>query len=214
VDQGFFRIGMIFAVMSVCRRPGARRPAGGRRCRFPILNSGIARQQFPIAGNRPLPRPRARSPSLSSTTRQQRRAPFLHISVLSPQQLTSLPLRMEKYMSTKPGFTRLAAVAAMSCAGLLAAPAYAAVDAAAAEALARQNGCLKCHGIDKKKDGPAYRDVAAKFKGKTDADARLITHITTGEKAKFPDGHEEDHKIIKTKDMGEIKNLVQWILSL
>ena len=38
--------------------------------------------------------------------------------------------------------------------------------------------------------------------------------ITTGEKAKFPDGHEEDHKIIKTKDMNEIKNLVNWILSL
>lgn len=29
-----------------------------------------------------------------------------------------------------------------------------AVDAAAAEALARQQNCLKCHGIDKKKDGP------------------------------------------------------------
>lgn len=117
-------------------------------------------------------------------------------------------------MSSKSCITQWAAMAAIGAAALLSAPAFAAVDAAAAESLARQNGCLKCHGIDKKKDGPAYKEVAAKYRGKADAEARLITHITSGEKAKFPDGHEEDHKIIKTKDMTEIKNLVQWILSL
>ena len=86
-----------------------------------------------------------------------------------------------------------------------------------AKATARQNGCFKCHSIDKdkkEKDGPTYTSVAAKFRGKANAEERLITHITTGEKAKFPDGHEEDHKIINTKDMGEIKNLIGWILSL
>jgi cytochrome c len=97
----------------------------------------------------------------------------------------------------------------------LSAPAFA-VDEVAAEALARQNGCFKCHTIDKKKegkDGAPYREIAAKYKGKTGAEARLFTHITTGEKAKFPDGHEEDHKIIKTKDEKEIKNLIGWVLS-
>lgn len=89
-----------------------------------------------------------------------------------------------------------------------------AFDAASAESLARQNGCFKCHAIDKKKEGPPLREIAAKYKGKSDAEARLITHITTGEKAKFPDGHEEEHKIIKTKDMNEIKNIIGWILSL
>ena len=52
------------------------------------------------------------------------------------------------------------------------------------------------------------------YKRKADTEQRLITHITSGEKAKFPDGHEEEHKIIKTKDMNEIKNVVDWILSL
>ncbi len=89
-----------------------------------------------------------------------------------------------------------------------------AVDADAAQALAKQSNCFKCHAIDKKKDGPAYKDVAAKYKGKPEAQARLITHITTGEKAKFEDGHEEDHAIVKTKDKDQIKNLVDWILSL
>ncbi len=93
-----------------------------------------------------------------------------------------------------------------------------AVDAEAAKTLARQNGCFKCHTIEnnpsKQKDGPPWSKVAIKYRGKSDAESRLITHITTGEKAKFPDGHEEDHKIIKTKDMAQIKNLVNWILSL
>ena len=116
---------------------------------------------------------------------------------------------MKPIFDTRNVLTIAAAAAALS----LSAPAFS-VDAAAAEALARQNSCFKCHSKDKAKDGPAYHEVALKYKGKSDAEQRLITHITTGEKAKFPDGHEEEHKIIKTKDMNEVKNLVQWILSL
>jgi len=92
-----------------------------------------------------------------------------------------------------------------------------AVDVDAAKALARQNNCFKCHGVDKEKDGPAWKKVAEKYKGKAEAQDRLIQHLTTGEKAKFPDGHEEAHKIVQTdppKDMQQIKNLVDWILSL
>lgn len=83
-----------------------------------------------------------------------------------------------------------------------------------ARVLARQNNCFKCHAVAKKKDGPAWKDVALKYKGKPGAEDRLVKHITTGEKAKFPDGHEEDHVIIKTKDQAQIRNLVAWILSL
>ena len=109
-------------------------------------------------------------------------------------------------------------MAAMAGAALVlaATSSHAAVDVEAAKALARQNNCLKCHAIDKDKDGPAYKKVAEKYKGKANAEARLVEHITSGEKAKFPDGHEEEHKIVKTspaKDAEQIKNLVQWILS-
>jgi len=91
-----------------------------------------------------------------------------------------------------------------------------AVDADAALSLARQNGCLKCHSVEKHKDGPAYRDVAAKYKDKDHAETvkKLINHITSGEKAKFPDGHEEEHKIIKVKDVAQQTNLIEWVLSL
>ena len=84
----------------------------------------------------------------------------------------------------------------------------------AAKTLARQSNCFKCHAVTKKKDGPAWHDVALKYKGKADAEDKLIRHITTGEKAKFPDGHEEDHPIVKTKDKAQIDNLVDWLLSL
>jgi len=106
-------------------------------------------------------------------------------------------------------------IAALGAAALVQTPAFA-VDADAALALARQNNCLKCHSVDKDKDGPSYKKVAEKYKGKAGAEEKLINHVTSGEKAKFPDGHEEEHKIVKTsppKDMAQIKNLVEWILS-
>ena len=105
----------------------------------------------------------------------------------------------------------------ISAALLFSAGASAAPDVEAAKALARKNNCFKCHAVEKEKDGPAWKKVAEKYKGKDNAEARLIEHITSGEKAKFPDGHEEEHKIIQTsppKDMAQIKNLIDWILSL
>ncbi len=93
--------------------------------------------------------------------------------------------------------------------------ASAAVDVDAAKALGRENNCFKCHGVDKEKDGPSFKKIAEKYRGKPDAEQKLIRHLTSGEKAKFPDGHEEEHKNISGKATPEsIKNLVGWILSL
>ena len=89
----------------------------------------------------------------------------------------------------------------------------AAVDAAAAMALAKKSDCLKCHAVDKTKKAPSYQKIAAKWKGKPDAEAKLIDNITKAPKVKLEDGTEEEHKVVSTKDMGEIKNLVGWILA-
>ncbi|MCX7056294.1 MAG: c-type cytochrome [Proteobacteria bacterium] len=104
--------------------------------------------------------------------------------------------------------------AAVAACFVILAPAAQAADADAAQALARQNNCFRCHSVEKAKDGPAWKEVAAKYKGKPEAAARLFTHLTTGEKAKFADGHEEEHKIIKSPDPAKTKNLIDWILSL
>ena len=109
----------------------------------------------------------------------------------------------------------LVILAATSLGALLSTSALA-VNEEAAKALAKQNNCFKCHAIDKDKDGPSYKKVAEKYKGKADAEKKLINHITSGEKAKFPDGHEEEHKVVKTSpanDAEQIKNLVQWVLA-
>jgi cytochrome c len=114
--------------------------------------------------------------------------------------------------------TALSCLAASLVAALaLASTSAFAVDAEAAKQLARDNNCFKCHGIEKAKDGPAWAEAATKLKGKPDAEQIVIHHITSGEEAKFPDGHKEAHKIVKTdppKDMAQIKNLADWILSL
>lgn len=90
-----------------------------------------------------------------------------------------------------------------------------AVDAEAAKALAKKNDCLKCHAIDKTKKGPSYQKIAAKYKGKeAEGEQKMYKNMTTGPKVKLEDGSEEEHKIIETKDQAEIKNLIQWILSL
>jgi len=90
-------------------------------------------------------------------------------------------------------------------------PAFAADDAAA-EALMKKSGCFKCHSVDKKKDGPSYKEVAAKLKGKPDAEEKVYTHLTTHPKVKV-EGKEETHDSLKTKDEKEIRNVVAYILS-
>ena len=112
--------------------------------------------------------------------------------------------------------TRVVLLLAVLGAGMLSLPGAHAANEEAAKTLARDNNCFKCHGVSKDKDGPAYNKVAEKYRGKPGAQEKLINHITSGEKAKFADGHEEAHKIVKTdpvNDMAQIKNLVDWILA-
>jgi len=97
---------------------------------------------------------------------------------------------------------------------ILALPVAAPVDVKAAETLARQSRCLKCHAVDVRKEGPAWKDVATKYLGSLGAEDRLYKHVTTGRKARFADGHLEDHPIVKTGDADRINNLVNWVLSL
>ncbi|HCU54421.1 MAG TPA: cytochrome C [Gammaproteobacteria bacterium] len=89
----------------------------------------------------------------------------------------------------------------------------AAPDEDAAMKLAKDSGCTKCHSVDKTKKGPAYQKTAAKFKGKADAESKIYDSLTKPHKVKFEDGTEEEHKLVKSKDEAQIRNLVQWILA-
>jgi cytochrome c len=87
-----------------------------------------------------------------------------------------------------------------------------AVDTAAAEQLLEASKCGKCHSVDKQKDGPAYKKTAAKYKGKADGEAKLVTHLTTAPIIEI-DGVKEEHSKVKSKDDAAIKNLARYILS-
>jgi cytochrome c len=92
-------------------------------------------------------------------------------------------------------------------------PVHAAVDAEAAQKLAKKNDCFKCHAIDKTKKGPSYKKIAAKYKEKKLDEKEAIKQMTTAPKVKLEDGTEETHKDIDTRDPKALSNLAQWILS-
>jgi cytochrome c len=105
-------------------------------------------------------------------------------------------------------FILAAAVLAFACAAANAQS----VDVGAAEALAKKSGCMKCHSVSAKKEGPSFKSTAEKYRGKPDGAATLYKHLTTNPRIKV-DGNEERHESPKTKNEAEIKNLVAYILS-
>ncbi|WP_342617281.1 c-type cytochrome [Rhodoferax sp. GW822-FHT02A01] len=77
-------------------------------------------------------------------------------------------------------------------------------------ALATSKNCMSCHNIDKKVVGPAYKDVAAKYKGDKAAAARLATKIMEGGGGvwgvvKMPSNPQVNE--------AEAKKLAAWVLS-
>ncbi len=92
-------------------------------------------------------------------------------------------------------------------AGLLAS----AGNAYAQEALAKKYGCLNCHAIDKKLIGPAYKDVAAKYKGDKGAEARLVAKVKNGGSGVWGQIAMPANSSVPEAD---IKTLVKWVLSL
>lgn len=104
----------------------------------------------------------------------------------------------------------LTLIVGASAAAAFAMPA-AAQDADAAQKLLKAESCTKCHAVDKSKKGPAYQKVAAKYKGKADAEAKLTQFLTSSPKVKLDDGSEEEHKAVK--DKAEMANLIKWVLA-
>ncbi len=77
-------------------------------------------------------------------------------------------------------------------------------------ALLKKNNCVVCHSIEKKIVGPAYKDVAAKYRGQADAEAKLVTKVTKGGKGVWGAVAMPP----QTAKQEDIKSLVRFILSL
>ena len=50
----------------------------------------------------------------------------------------------------------------------------------AAADVAGRKACLGCHGVDKRVVGPALREIAARYQGQADAEARLVEKVRRG----------------------------------
>lgn len=78
-------------------------------------------------------------------------------------------------------------------------------------ALATKSGCMACHQVDNKVVGPAYKDVAAKYKGDAAALDRLVAKVKSGGTGTWgpvpmpPNAHVSDE---------DIRTIVTWVLSL
>ena len=97
------------------------------------------------------------------------------------------------------------AFAALATLSIVAAPAL------ANEELAKKHACTACHSIDKKLVGPAYKDVAAKYRGQKDAEAKLIDKVKKGGKGVWGEVPMPPNAAVKDD---EIKTMVQYVLSL
>lgn len=78
-------------------------------------------------------------------------------------------------------------------------------------ALAQASGCLGCHQVDTKVVGPAYKDIAAKYKGDAGALDMLMKKVmdggsgTWGQVPMPPNAHVGEEKI---------RTIVTWVLGL
>ena len=75
--------------------------------------------------------------------------------------------------------------------------------------MAEKSGCLACHGVNAKVIGPGLQDIAAKYRGDGDAQARLVAKVKSGGQGVWgqvpmpPNSHIGDE---------DIRALVRWIL--
>ena len=72
----------------------------------------------------------------------------------------------------------------------------------AQEALAKSSGCMNCHDMTAKKLGPSFMDVAAKYKGKADAEPMIVANLAAA----------KGHPAVKASG-DDLKSLVKWVLS-
>ena len=98
-----------------------------------------------------------------------------------------------------------------SLAVVVAITAFSALPALAQEDLAKKHNCLACHAVDKKLVGPAYKEVANKYRGDKTAEAKLIDKVKKGGVGVWGQIPMPPNSAVPDAD---VKSLVAWILSL
>lgn len=76
--------------------------------------------------------------------------------------------------------------------------------------LAKTKNCMACHAVGTKLVGPSYKDVAAKYAGQKDAEAKLVNKVIKGGSGVWGAVPMPPNPQVNE---AEAKTLVKWILS-
>ncbi len=104
----------------------------------------------------------------------------------------------------------MAILAPLALAGFMAAPPTYAADGAT---LFQEVGCSACHQVDKKRMGPMFKDVAAKYKGQADAEEMLFKKVRAGGKGAWGAIPMPPNPPDRVSDE-ELHSIIKWVLSL
>lgn len=100
---------------------------------------------------------------------------------------------------------KIAVIASVAAGLLVAAPVM------ASQELAQKKNCLACHAVDKKLVGPAYKEVAAKYKADKGAEAKLAEKVVKGGSGVWGQVPMPPNPQVSAD---EAKTLVKWILAM
>lgn len=88
-----------------------------------------------------------------------------------------------------------------------------AAPAIASEEIIKKARCVACHAVDQKRIGPAYKEVAAKYKGQADAVAVLSAKVRAGGSGVWGQIPMTPNGPDKISD-ADLKTAIEWILKL
>ena len=88
-----------------------------------------------------------------------------------------------------------------------------AAPAVASEEIIKKARCVACHAVDQKRIGPAYKEVAAKYKGQADAVAVLSAKVRSGGSGVWGQIPMTPNGPDKISD-ADLKTAIEWILKL
>lgn len=84
-------------------------------------------------------------------------------------------------------------------------------NALASEAMAKKYNCFGCHTVNKKLVGPAFKDIAAKYKGNAGAAANLVAKVKNGGAGTWGQIPMPPNASVPDAD---VKTMVKWVLSI
>ena len=85
-----------------------------------------------------------------------------------------------------------------------------AADVPAGQVIASRNACMGCHAVDRKLVGPAFQQIAAKYKGDPQAGEKLARKVKDGGSGVWGVIPMPSHPSMSDAD---IRTVVDWVLA-